>query len=272
MSARRRWPTRATRRLWVRRLRRMPATGRVVFGLALVTAVALAINVVYQVARKPTELFFPVSGVLAKTPAETWREYGPAFRRYATPAIDPELLAALAQVEGSGNPLVRTYWRWSWAPRPFDLYRPASSAVGMYQITDGTFAEARHYCIHHHALMHEGPWNDWHSCWFNGLYLRIVPRDAIELTAAYLDLKVNAILAHERHTTSALQRQHLAAVVHLCGAGTAAGYAQRGFRVADGERCGAHDPREYLRRVDEMHGVFTRLARADEDDDTSALQ
>jgi hypothetical protein len=251
----------------------MPAAWRMVIGLALVTAVAFATNAVYQVARKPTELFFPVSGVLVKTPAETWREYGSAFDRYATPAIDPELLAALAQVEGSGNPLVRTYWRWSWAPRPFDLYRPASSAVGMYQITDGTFAEARHYCIHHHTLMHEGPWNDWHSCWFNGLYLRVVPRDAIELTAAYLDLKVNAILAHERrHSASALQRQHLAAVVHLCGAGAAAGYAQRGFRVADGERCGAHDPREYLRRVDEMHGVFTRLARADEDDATFALQ
>jgi len=258
---------------WLRRLRRMPAAGRVVIGLALVTAVALAINAVYQVARKPTELFFPVSGVLAKTPAETWREYGQAFRRYATPAIDPELLAALAQVEGSGNPLVRTYWRWSWAPRPFELYRPASSAVGMYQITDGTFAEARHYCIHHHALMREGPWNDWHSCWFNGLYLRVVPRDAIELTAAYLDLKVNAILAHDRrHTLSALQRQHLAAVIHLCGAGAAAAYVQRGFRFADGERCGAHDPREYLRRVDEMHGVFTRLANAEGDDATATLQ
>jgi hypothetical protein len=251
----------------------MPAVWRVVIALVIVTAVALAINGVYQVARKPTELFFPVSGVLAKTPAETWREYGQAFRRYATPAIDPELLAALAQVEGSGNPLVRTYWRWSWAPGPFDLYRPASSAVGMYQITDGTFAEARHYCIHHHALMHEGAWNDWHSCWFNGLYLRIVPRDAIELTAAYLDLKVNAILAHDRrHTVSVLQRQHLAAVVHLCGAGAAAGYAQRGFRFADGERCGAHDPREYLRRVDEMRGVFTRLARAEGDDAALALQ
>jgi len=237
---------------------------RLLIGALLVAGVALAINGVYQVARKPTELFFPVSGALAKTPQETWREYGPAFRRYATPAIHAELLAALAQVEGAGNPLVRTYWRWSWVARPFDLYRPASSAVGMYQITDGTFAEARHYCIHHHALLHEGAWNDWHSCWFNGLYLRIVPRDAIELTAAYLDLKVNAILADERRgAASALQRQHLAAVVHLCGAGAAGLYARRGFRFADRERCGAHDPREYLQRVDEMREVFTRLAGAD---------
>jgi Transglycosylase SLT domain len=259
-----RWARRVTRQRWLRRLRRTPVAWRLLIGVLLAAGVALAINGVYQVARKPTELFFPVSGVLAKTPQETWHEYGPAFRRYATPVVAPELLAALAQVEGSGNPLVRTYWRWSWAPRPFDLYRPASSAVGMYQITDGTFAEARHYCIHHHALMHEGPWNDWHSCWFNGLYLRIVPRDAIELTAAYLDLKVNAILANDRRrAASALQRQHLAAVVHLCGAGAAAAYAQRGFRFADGERCGAHDPREYLRRVDEMREVFSGLARAE---------
>jgi len=259
-----RWPRRATRQRWLRRLRRAPVGLRLLIGLVLVAGMALAINGVYQVARKPTELFFPVSGVLAKIPQETWREYGPAFRRYATPAIAPELLAALAQVEGSGNPLVRTYWRWSWAPTPFELYRPASSAVGMYQITDGTFAEARHYCIHHHVLMREGPWNDWHSCWFNGLYLRIVPRDAIELTAAYLDLKVNAILANDRrHAASVLQRQHLAAVVHLCGAGAAAAYTQRGFRFADGEHCGAHDPREYLRRVDEMREVFARLARTE---------
>ncbi|HEY6823897.1 MAG TPA: hypothetical protein VI195_05615, partial [Steroidobacteraceae bacterium] len=184
--------------------------------------------------------------------------------RFATPAVAPELLAALAQVEGAGNPLVHTYWRWSWAVKPFELYRPASSAVGMYQITDGTFAEARHYCIHHHALAQEGAWNDWRSCWFNDLYLRVLPRDAIELTAAYLDLKVNAILAQSpRRTPSALQRQHLAAVVHLCGAGAAASYALRGFRFAAGERCGTHDPREYLLRVDEMRAVFTRLAQTD---------
>ena len=108
--------------------------------------------------------------------------------------MSAELLAALAQVEGSGNPLVRTYWRWSWPALPFDFYRPASSAVGMYQITDPTFEEARHYCIHDHELTREGAWNDWHSCWFNSLYLRVVPADAVELTAADLDLKVTAIL------------------------------------------------------------------------------
>jgi hypothetical protein len=254
-------PACAVRRRWLRRLRRTPAAARVLLGVALLAAAALALNGLYQVLRKPTELFFPVSGVLAKTPQETWREYGPAFRRYATSSITPELLAALAQVEGSGNPLVRTYWRWSWAVKPFDVYRPASSAVGMYQITDGTFAEARHYCVHDHALAREGPWDDWHSCWFNSLYVRVLPGDAVELTAAYLDLKVSGILAGPPpRAASPLQRQHLAAVVHLCGAGAAAAYARRGFRFAGGQRCGDHDPREYLQRVDDMRAVFARLA------------
>jgi hypothetical protein len=222
-------------------------------------------NFIYQVIRKPTELFFPVSGALYKTPQETWHAYADLFRRYATAHVSAPLLAALAQVEASGNPLVRTYWRWVWPAPPFDFYRPASSAVGLYQITDPTFAEARHYCIHDHELTREGAWNDWHSCWFNRLYLRVLPRDAVELTAADLELKVTGILQQVgRPAPSAAQLQHLAAVVHLCGAGAADAYARRGFRFSAGQRCGDHDPREYLERVDAYSREFARLAAREE--------
>jgi hypothetical protein len=233
---------------------------RVVLYLLLGLIAALAADFLYQVIRKPTELFFPVSGALYKTPAETWRAYGPLFRRYATPLIDAELLAALAQVEGSGNPLVRTYWRWSWSARLLDIYRPASSAVGMYQITDSTFAEASQYCIHDHQLVRSGRWDDWHACWFNRLYLRVVPADAVELTAAYLDLKVSSLLARGgRHSPA--QVRHVAAVVHLCGAGAAAAYVRRGFQFSPGQRCGDHDPREYLARVDAARAEFVQLGQ-----------
>jgi hypothetical protein len=234
---------------------------RVVLYLLLGLIAAVAADLLYQVIRKPTELFFPVSGALYKTPAESWRAYGPLFRRYSTSLIDAELLAALAQVEASGNPLVRTYWRWSWSAPLIDMYRPASSAVGMYQITDPTFGEARQYCIHDHQLVHAGAWDDWRSCWFNRLYLRVVPADAVELTAAYLDLKVAGILEHPgRHSASPAQIRHVAAVVHLCGAGAAAVYARRGFQFIPGQRCGDHDPREYLARVDAAREAFVRLA------------
>lgn len=115
---------------------------QITIGAVLLCALGLALNWAYQVVRKPSELFFPVSGTLYKTPAETWRSYEPIFRRHSTATVTPYFLAALAQVEGSGNPLVRTYWRFTLSKKPFEIYRPASSAVGMYQITDGTFAEA----------------------------------------------------------------------------------------------------------------------------------
>jgi hypothetical protein len=245
----------------LRALRGTPPLVQLVVWLAAAVAVALAANGIYQLVRKPTELFFPVSGVLYKTPAETWRVYGALFRRYSTPGIPPELLAALAQVEASGNPLARTYWRWSWQRRPFEVYRPASSAVGMYQITDSTFGEARHYCVHDHRVVREGRWDDWHACWFNRLYFRVVPAHAVELTAAYLDVKVGEILAAEHlERASRAQRRHLAAAVHLCGAGAAQAYARQGFAFSAGEHCGDHEPRAYLARVDAMETVFAHLA------------
>jgi len=178
--------------------------------------------------------------------------------------MTPELLAALAQVEGSGNPVARTYWRWSWNLRPFQIYRPATSAVGMYQITDGTFAEAKHYCIHNHVAVEDGPWDDWHSCWFNGLYFRVIPSHAVELTSAYLDVHVRDILAHDRIGWATLQqKQNLAALIHLCGVGAGTEYARRGLRLTAGQRCGDHEARVYVERVDTLKREFARLAAED---------
>jgi hypothetical protein len=219
------------------------------------------VNGIYQVVRKPSELFFPVSGTLYKTPAETWEQYEPIFRQHSTRIISAELLAALAQVEGSGNPIVRTYWRWSWRAEPFEVYRPASSAVGMYQITDGTFGEARRYCIHDNVVVEDGPWNDWDSCWFNGLYTRVVPSHAVEMTSAYLHTGVERALDRYGIRSALLrQKQDLATVMHLCGVGAGHGYARRGFRFRPGQRCGTHDARAYLARVHIMRAQFARLA------------
>jgi hypothetical protein len=227
----------------------------------LAATLSLAVNWIYQVARKPSELFFPVSGTLNKTPSQTWREYGPAFQKYSTRIMSAELLAALAQVEGSGNPVARTYWRWSWTVHPFGVYRPASTAVGMYQITDGTFAEAKRYCIRDHVVVQDGPWQDWSSCWFNSFYVRVIPSHAIELTSAYLDRAVAGTLDRHRLTSATpLQQEELAAVIHLCGAGAGDIFARHHFRLSDGQKCGDHQARVYVARVNAMQSVFTRLA------------
>ena len=260
------WPSARLRRRWWRAFRRASAVVKVIIGVAVLLTLSLAINWLYQVIRKPSELFFPVSGTLYKTPSETWRQYAPIFRKYATNVITPDLLAAIAQVEGSGNPVVRTYWRWSWTSQPFEVYRPASSAVGMYQITDGTFAEARRYCIHNHTVAEDGPWNSWRSCWFNSLYARVVPTHAVELTSAYLDRRVAITLERHRMASATLQHeQELAALIHLCGAGAGDDYARRGFRLIDGQRCGDHDVRVYLAQINAMKAAFDRLARIHSD-------
>src|SRR5947207_2318134 len=256
------WPSARLRRRWWHAFLNAPAVTKVFASVAVVLTLSFAINWIYQVIRKPSELFFPVSGTLYKTPVETWRQYSPIFREHATNVITADLLAAIAQVEGSGNPVARTYWRWSWTSQPFEVYRPASSAVGMYQMTDGTFAEARRYCIRNHTVVEDGPWNSWRSCWFNSLYARVVPAHAVELTSAHLDRSVAIALERHRMTSaSRQQKQDLAAMIHLCGTGAADDYAKRGFRLIDGQRCGHHDVRVYLAHINEMKGVFDRLAR-----------
>ena len=218
-------------------------------------------NWTYQAIRKPSEFFFPVSGALSKSPAETWRSYGPLFEEHSTAVVTPVLLAALAQVEGAGNPVARTYWRWRPGWNPFKVYEPASSAVGMYQITDATFDEARRYCIHDHVAIEDGPWLDPSSCWFNVLYSRVVPSHAIEMTSALLDRRVARALEHAHGAAATLERkQDLAAVIHLCGPGAGEAYVERGFRPAPRERCGEHDVAAYLAEVHAMKRTFARLA------------
>ena len=256
-------PARICRRLLVV-LWFAPPVVRLLAGISLILATWLVVNWVYQTIRKPTELFFPVSGSLVKTPQETWRQYGSLFSRHSTAVITPEFLAALAQIEGGGNPVARTYWRARLTWNPLELYRPASSAVGMFQLTDGTFQEAKRYCVHDHRVVEDGPWHDMKSCWFNSLYTRVLPSHAIELTAAQLDRGVAGALGRRRTPAATLQQKHnLAAVIHLCGAAAGHAYAARGFRLTADQRCGDHKVGDYLARVNAMKRRFARLATGD---------
>jgi hypothetical protein len=254
------WPRAQLRRRWWRKLRNAPSGIKFLILLAASCIAVLLVNLAYQVVRKPSELFFPVSDALYKTPPETWKAYGPLFRQHATEVVTPALLAALAQVEGSGNPVARTYWRWSLQRRPFEVYRPASSAVGMYQMTDGTFAAAKRYCVHDHVVVEDGPWNDFASCWFNRFYTRTLSSNAIELTSAYLDRTIANTLMRLRMRNAALgEKQDLAAVIHVCGAGTGEIFVRRRFRLDSGQRCGEHDLQAYVMRVNQMKKLFARL-------------
>ncbi|TKB75233.1 MAG: lytic transglycosylase domain-containing protein [Nitrospira sp.] len=240
-----------------------PPTVRAVVILATTFMLLLGSNWTYQAFNKPAEILFPLDHSLNKNPADTWKQYGSLFRKHATSTITPELLAALAQAEGGGNPAARTYWQWHLTWNPLELYRPASSAVGMYQITDGTFHEAKRYCIHDHRVVEDGPWDNPNSCWFNSLYTRVLPSHAIQLTAALLDRRVASTIALRPSSSVTLwQKQNLAAVIHLCGATAGRAYATRSFRLSPHQRCGNHDVRNYLTRVNAMKQQFARLAAA----------
>jgi hypothetical protein len=223
--------------------------------VALLICLPLA-NLGWQVMRKPTELLFFAGTTLDKQPADTWRQYGARFREFSTDAISPELLAALAQTESTGNPVARTYWRWRWSRNPAAWYRPASSAVGLFQMTDPAFAEASRACIRGHVVVDD--------CWFKSLYARAMPGHAIELASIYLDRQVAGVLAAAPGATaSPQQKQDLAAVIHLCGARPARAFMGRGFRPMPGERCGDHLVAGYLGKVNAMKQQFLRLAAAD---------
>jgi hypothetical protein len=106
-----------------------------------------------------------------------------------------------------------------------------------------------------------GRWNDLRGCWFNGLYTRVLPTHAVELTAAMLDRGVARTLERQRISAATLaQTEDLAAVIHLCGAGAGEAFARRGFRLTPGQRCGDHDVRRYLARVNALKRHFAQLA------------
>jgi len=238
----------------------LPSLMQIASATLLLIGAFFVINWFYQVFHKPAEVLAPLSTRFLKTPEATWRSYGRLFEENSTSIIAPELLAALAQVESDGNPIALPAWRWQWSWNPFAIYRPASSALGMFQFTDGTFAIARKLCIREHEVRTSGPWYDLHSCWFNSLYTRTIPSHAIELTAAYLHQSVHEALTQlPRAEVINAQKHKLAAVIHLCGAARGKAFVKRGLRVLSGERCGSHSLSGYLSQVERMTKRFARL-------------
>jgi hypothetical protein len=61
----------------------------------------------------------------------------------------------------------RTYWRWRFSFNPFAVYKPASSAVGLFQMTDPAYAEVARFCIRANTVTDTG-------CGF-GPYVRAIP-------------------------------------------------------------------------------------------------
>ncbi len=219
---------------------------------SLIVAGFLTVNYAVQIVRKPTEALGIVP-TTKKTPLQTWQSYRDEFRNSATTIITPDFLAAIAQVESSGDPVAQPKWVWRWTTDIFRIYAPESSAVGLMQITEGNFAEAKYYCVRYGKVET--------NCWLNNLYARFWPSHSIEIAAAFMHVQVEKFLALYRLSSVKREsQQRLAAVIHLCGKGRAPEFIKNKFRVGSSfQRCGTHDPKDYLNKVGIYQRQFSRM-------------
>ena len=226
----------------------MQTRTRMVGGALILVGSFFAVNFLVQITRKPAEALGLLGLGRSRSVTETWRAFSHDFERHATEIIDPTFLAAMAQVESSGNPLATPKWRFRWSGSIWNWFAPESTSVGLFQFTDGAFARARKFCIHKGRVARDGPWHDWGSCWFNWAYLRISASDSIEMTSAYLHHEVTTSLGGRK--ASLANQRRLAAVIHLCGPGSAGKFIRSGFDLRSAGTCGRHDVRSYVETIE----------------------
>lgn len=233
--------------------------GRLFNATIAVVVFYFSVNFIWQIVRKPSELLNLLGTAQARGPEQLWRDYGPDFKKYQTDLIPASLLAAIAQVESAGNPIATPQWKWNWRGGWFEIYAPASSSVGLFQFTDGTFREAQKYCVVDGKVRRDGPWYDFGSCWFNQLYTRTWPSHAIEMTSAYLDNRMRELAKFwGGHRDPDRARLWLAAITHLCGSRRSRHFAHNGLRLESLGRCGSHHAGYYVRQVEKTEQIFRR--------------
>jgi hypothetical protein len=212
----------------------------------------LFVNFVVQIARKPTEAL-GLMPTTSKTPMQTWQSYREEFVSSSTNIITADFLAAIAQVESAGDPVAQPPWVFRWTTDIFRVYAPQSTAVGLMQITEGNYAEAKNYCIRDGRV-------ETH-CWLNNLYARFWPSHSIQMAAGFMHVQVERFMAlHGVKNSNLENQQKLAALIHLCGKGRAPEFIKNQFKIGRGfQKCGTHDPNVYLQKVAMYKRQFSRM-------------
>lgn len=224
------------------------------FVAAGVTTLVFA-NFAWQLGNKPSEILSFVMNGNQKNPTHTWRAYASDFKRHSTDILTPEFLAAMAQVESAGDSFASPDWKLNFEASILNIYKPASSSVGLMQFTEGTYDVAKKYCIHNHQVRTVGKWYDFKSCWFNWSYSRVSASDSIEMTSAYLDAMTRKLVQGKSFNQAALQT--IAASIHLCGINKVRRSLRRNSLKVKG--CGSHSLKSYIKKVRKYQKVFTRL-------------
>lgn len=189
----------------------------------------------------------------AKTPTQTWKAYGDDFLQHHSSRVPASFLAAVAQLESSGNPWATPPWVWRWSELGqswFGIYAPMSSAAGLYQFLDETFARVER---------REGRF----------LASRILATDAIELASRDFHWALDQMFSgnHRRFVNARHFVERFKALHHLCGFGVARAWAEPRLRQIsqlglqrlqrmenvdfgnEPRRCGSHDTELYFSKL-----------------------
>lgn len=228
------------------------------FKLLILGLLLLFTNLVFQFYKKPAEIIGLFDVWFHKTPFETWTAYSSEFKDKSTNILTPDLLAALAQIESNGNPIARTYWKWRATKDLGRLFSPASSAAGMYQITDGTFNEAKDFCIEDQRAIRNRVNGE---CFGNIFYSRLIPSHAIEMTAARLHYYTREILGRMANTLDRPSQQAVAISIHLCGVERARVLTRNHSTYNKSVTCGDHNLRRYIEKVRHLQRQFVAIAK-----------
>lgn len=213
-------------------------------------------NFAYQLYKKPSEVFNFVMPTGGKSLQQTWRVYNSAFKAHSTDIMTADFLASMVQIESSGSPTASPRWRFNIKASLFNWYAPESSSVGLLQFTDGTFEQAKKYCIKNNQVKRVGPWWYFKSCWFNSLYSRLSPSDSIEMTSAQLHISVEEVLKNKNYPIS--YKQKVAALIHLCGKNKIRKWIRQGGQLSRLRSCGRHSTRQYLSKLIRFQKQFKR--------------
>jgi len=220
----------------------------------MVSGALISFNFVFQLITKPTEVISFLGFSSSKKPKQTWSTYKSLFQSHSTRVISSSFLAALAQVESSGNPLASPGWKFSLKRKWSRIFSPESTSVGLFQFTEGTYQQAKSYCIHNGKSIKSGPWYKWKSCWFNSLYTRLWPSHSIEMASSYLDYQIKKQL--RGRNVSLVNKRRLAAIIHLCGPQKGKKFVRNGFRLKSIPKCGTHSVYRYIHNIENYEKRF----------------
>ena len=219
--------------------------------LITVAILGFVINFVVQIYRKPSELISYWYSGQASGIEETWNRFGDDFISYSTPYVFPEVLASLAQIESGGRVWASPLGQVKIKTNLDRIYAPASSAIGLMQLTDGHFEQARKYCIVKGELKR--------GCTMNWIYSRLWPSHSIELAASYLHMSIAKLRKWYRRQFKKTDLIKLSSVIHLCGPEKAAIFVEDQLEFRRFKQCGDHRVDRYVNKVLSFSKKFSQF-------------